>query len=163
MGAMSLDAILISTFVGGLVLLMMIGAIIWFGRSHRHQKHREQLTAKTQPMKSNRSTGEIMQEYGLQFIQESGKINTFTALPISLGRDAQNNLVLDDDTVSAQHARVDYDEIVGAIYIQDLDSDNGIYIDGYPTRKNILVDGARIRLGEVELRYRDTGYIHPGS
>jgi pSer/pThr/pTyr-binding forkhead associated (FHA) protein len=102
------------------------------------------------------------QDFGLQLILESGETKAISTLPVSIGRSDQNSMVIKDDTVSATHARVYYDEQVGNVCIVDLDSLNGLYISDQPTRKNVLYDGTQIRLGKVKLTFRDTGYIHPG-
>ncbi len=101
------------------------------------------------------------ERYGLKFVFESGESKVFNSLPISLGRAEQNNIVLNDDTVSAMHAKIYYDQQIKDICIVDLDSLNGLFIEGQPTRKNILYDGVQIRLGKVAFTFRDTGYIHP--
>jgi pSer/pThr/pTyr-binding forkhead associated (FHA) protein len=103
------------------------------------------------------------QVFGLKFIFESGESKTFTSLPISIGRSEQNQIVLGDKSVSATHARVYYDDRVRGICIVDTDSLNGLYINDQPTSRNTLQDGVKIRLGNVHLVFRDTGYIHPGS
>lgn len=102
-------------------------------------------------------------EFGLAFFVEDGAPKTFTRLPINIGRNEQNDLVLQDETVSAQHAQVYYDERLQQICIVDLDSLNGIFINELATRRNLLMDDARIRLGNAVLTFRDTGYIHPGT
>lgn len=99
--------------------------------------------------------------FGLQFIMDSGEAKTFTALPLKIGRGEQNDISLNDETVSTDHAQVYYDEQVRDICILDLDSLNGLFIGDQPTRKNILYDGVKIRLGRVQMTFRDTGYIHP--
>lgn len=101
-------------------------------------------------------------DFGLKLILENGESRTFAALPISIGRAEQNDLILADDTVSANHALIYYDENVKDICIVDLDSLNGVRVDDQLTRKNILRDGVRIGLGKSNLIFRDTGYIHPG-
>jgi pSer/pThr/pTyr-binding forkhead associated (FHA) protein len=101
-------------------------------------------------------------EFGLKLILENGETRTFTSLPISIGRAEQNDLVLVDDTVSANHALIYYDENVKDICVVDLDSLNGVTVDDHLTRKNVLRDGVRIGLGKSNLIFRDTGYIHPG-
>ena len=103
------------------------------------------------------------QDFGLQFIFESGEVKTFQSLPITIGRSEQNDIILGDPTVSARHVRVYYDEHIKDICIQDVDSLNGLFINDQPTRRNILLDGMKIRLGKVNLVFRDTGYIHPGT
>ncbi len=100
--------------------------------------------------------------FGLKFILPSGEVKVFNSLPIQIGRDPANDLVLDDPAVSAYHARIVFDETIGKICIQDLDSLNGLYIGDLPTRKNLLQDGAKIGMGHSSLSFRDTGYIHPG-
>jgi pSer/pThr/pTyr-binding forkhead associated (FHA) protein len=99
-------------------------------------------------------------EYGLKFVLTSGTAFTFTTLPISIGRGDQNDIVLKEETVSARHAQVYYDELIKDVCIVDYDSLNGLFIDDHPTRKNVLYEGVKIRLGGAELTFRDTGYIH---
>jgi pSer/pThr/pTyr-binding forkhead associated (FHA) protein len=102
------------------------------------------------------------QEYGLKFTLESGESKLFTSLPISLGRAESNDLILPDETVSAHHARIYYDEKVNDVCIVDLSSLNGLFIDNQPTYRNVLYDGVKIGLGNVTLVFRDTGFIYPG-
>jgi len=102
------------------------------------------------------------QAYGLNFTLESGESKLFTSLPISLGRAENNDIVLTNETVSAHHAQVYYDEKAKDICIVDLDSLNGLFIGDQPTRRNILYDGVKIGLGTAFLIFRDTGFIHPG-
>jgi hypothetical protein len=62
----------------------------------------------------------------------------------------------DADTVSNSHARIYYDATCGYVVIEDLDSTNGIYINGRRApRKNLLKDGWVIGLGGVTLTYHD--------
>jgi len=103
------------------------------------------------------------QAYGLVFVFPSGESKTFTSLPISMGRSEENSLIINDETVSASHAQVYYDDLAKDVCILDKESVNGVWIDGQPTRKNVLHDGVRIKLGSVELTFRDTGYIHASS
>ena len=98
--------------------------------------------------------------FGLKFILDTGKEFAFASLPVSIGRSEANQIVLQDETVSSSHALIYFDELVEEICILDLDSLNGIYVDQAPTRRNILSDGVKITLGAVDLKFRDTGYIH---
>lgn len=102
------------------------------------------------------------QVYGLKFILENGESKLFTSLPISIGRAEKNDLVLTNETVSARHAQIYYDEKAKDICILDLDSLNGLFIDGQPTRRNVLFDGAAIGLGTATVVFRDTGFIYSG-
>jgi len=103
---------------------------------------------------------ETSEPFGLKFILPAGGVYHFSALPITIGRSPENDLVIDDDTVSAAHVLVYFDEKVHDVCILDRDSLNGLFIDGLPTRRNILHDGVQITLGEATLHFRDTGYIH---
>jgi hypothetical protein len=60
------------------------------------------------------------------------------------------------DTVSNQHARIYYDNAYGHVIIEDLDSTNGVYINGRRApRKNLLKDGWVIGLGRLNMTYYD--------
>jgi len=60
------------------------------------------------------------------------------------------------DTVSARHARIYYDTICGHVIIEDLDSTNGVFINGRQApRKNLLKDGWIVGIGKVNLIYHD--------
>jgi pSer/pThr/pTyr-binding forkhead associated (FHA) protein len=98
--------------------------------------------------------------FGLKFIFDNGETRMFTTLPITIGRAPDNLLVIQDDSVSAHHAVVLYDDRVREICLVDLESLNGVSVGDQPTIKNVLTDGARIGLGKARLVYRDTGYIH---
>ena len=56
-----------------------------------------------------------------------GNVVALGTAPITLGRSADNTLVLDDDFASAHHARIAPDGS-GGWYIEDLGSTNGTYI-----------------------------------
>lgn len=101
-----------------------------------------------------------MEPFGLKFVLSDGHEFLFTSLPITIGRSPGNALMIDHDTVSADHALVYFDEQIQDVCIVDRDSLNGILIDMLPTRRNVLHDGVKISLGEVVLQFRDTGYIH---
>jgi FHA domain len=113
------------------------------------------------PGKEEMSQAVQSQEFfGLKLILDSGIEFAFSSLPVSIGRGEENQIVLDDETVSSNHALIYFDELAEEICIQDLDSLNGIFVDHAPTRRNILSDGVKISLGTVNLTFRDTGYIH---
>lgn len=102
-------------------------------------------------------------DFGLQFLLQSGEVKSFTSLPIEIGRGEANDIHLADDSISAAHARVYFDERVGSICIEDQHSLNGIYVNNLPTSKNILRDGDKIKIGNLEMTFKDTGFIYQGS
>ena len=101
--------------------------------------------------------------FGLKFILNTGEAKNFTSLPITIGRGDQNDIVINDETISAVHARVYFDELIREVCILDNDSLNGILVNECPTYRNVLQDGVQLRLGRVSITFRDTGYIHSVS
>ena len=67
-----------------------------------------------------------------------------------IGREeAHNDVVLDDRTISRQHARIRYEK--GAFVIYDLASANGVLVNGASVQRRVLTHGDRIKLGQVML------------
>lgn len=83
---------------------------------------------------------------------------------VRVGRSAANDLVIDDDSVSANHARLDYDR--GAWRLTDLDSVNGTFVESVrlaPQVPTPLPYGAAVRLGGVRLQFRQVEAADPGA
>jgi hypothetical protein len=99
-------------------------------------------------------------DYGLQLVMDDDQV-FYLELPSTLGRSAENIFEITDDSVSYRHARIFFDRRIGAVCIEDLNSLNGIFVDGRPTTKSVLVDGARLTIGGVSFTFRDTGYLPP--
>lgn len=148
----------------GTFLFLVIGFILMFTfRSRRSRKRKVQPSPPQAAQVVPAAVAETGPEeaFGLQLIEESGHTNHLKSLPVTLGRSSDNQIQLSDDSVSASHARIYYDELSDEICIEDLDSLNGLFLNGQPTRKNLLYDGVKITLGSVNLTFRNTGYIHP--
>jgi hypothetical protein len=64
---------------------------------------------------------------------------------VTIGRHPQNDVVLEDPTVSGEHARISYDGV--AFEIADLGSRGGIRVNARPVTQAEIRDGDRIRLG----------------
>jgi pSer/pThr/pTyr-binding forkhead associated (FHA) protein len=89
----------------------------------------------------------------------TGEVRTWTrlnALPLTLGRGYDNDLVLDDPYVDAHHARVTLDGADG-IVMEDLGSLNGLFGPDTPARATrvLIRPGAQVRVGHTTLRFRD--------
>lgn len=84
-----------------------------------------------------------------------GKVFTFTNDRIVLGRDKDNDIVLDDPKVSKAHCEINllYADVIEQIIIKDLDSTNGTYVNGILINQNILKSGDKIEVGETVLRF----------
>jgi pSer/pThr/pTyr-binding forkhead associated (FHA) protein len=75
---------------------------------------------------------------------------------VTVGRGAGCQVLIDDDSVSAQHARLEYD--LGAWRITDLASINGTAIEGVKLAPEVptpLPYGATVRFGGVKLVFRE--------
>ena len=76
---------------------------------------------------------------------------TLTGASATIGRHASCDLVLDDDTVSRLHARVERTE--GGFALMDLGSANGLRVNGEPTTYRILEPGDVVQVGDCVLRF----------
>ena len=70
---------------------------------------------------------------------------------ISIGRWKNNDVVLDDPTVSGHHANIDY--VNDLIYLYDLDSRNGSFVNKKRITSQLLKSGDVINLGNSTLEY----------
>ena len=73
---------------------------------------------------------------------------------VTIGRAAGCDVVIDDDSVSAQHARLEFD--VGAWRITDLGSTNGTVVEGVRLAPNVptpLPYGTTVRFGGVRTQF----------
>ncbi len=68
---------------------------------------------------------------------------------VTLGRGADNDLRLDDHTVSTHHMQFSYTG--GRIFVEDLDSTNGTYVNGHRVKIQAVVDGDNVVLGKHRL------------
>ena len=69
--------------------------------------------------------------------------------PLSIGRDTENDLVLDDRRVSRRHAEIRLR--LGRYTLYDLQSTNGTFVNGRRMAEVVLSDGDRIAIGGTEL------------
>ena len=79
---------------------------------------------------------------------------------VTVGRGAGCQVLIDDDSVSAQHARLEYD--LGAWRITDLASTNGTAIEGVKLAPEVptpLPNGATVRFGGVKLVFREVAEV----
>ena len=70
-----------------------------------------------------------------------------------LGRAIENDIVLEDSTVSQRHAVISFD--AGQAFLRDLGSSNGTFIDGSKVDGGRLTNGSEIAFGRVVFVYRE--------
>ncbi|HEX2092134.1 MAG TPA: FHA domain-containing protein [Longimicrobiaceae bacterium] len=83
---------------------------------------------------------------------------------VRIGQAAGNDIVISDDSVSANHARLEFDQ--GAWRLTDLESTNGTYVEGVrlaPQVPTPLVYGASVRFGGVPLHFRALEEADPAA
>lgn len=71
---------------------------------------------------------------------------------VVLGRDHGCDIVIDDSRASARHASVRVRE--ANIFITDLDSSNGTFVNGAQIDRTELEDGAQIKVGDTLLKFK---------
>ena len=121
--------------------LQAVGTWTRGGRSVQHQdspsRHKPQREPETILSVANgESAGTVMS------LSEQGTV-------LTIGRGSDNDIVIDDPTVSRNHARVEYRD--GRALIRDLGSANGVQINGGRVQEGALQPGSSIKLGNSEL------------
>jgi pSer/pThr/pTyr-binding forkhead associated (FHA) protein len=70
---------------------------------------------------------------------------------ITIGRGPQNDIVIDDGAISAEHAVI---VTVGDdAFLEDLNSTNGSQVNGQPVRKHFLQNGDVIEMAQYRIEY----------
>lgn len=77
--------------------------------------------------------------------------------PVIIGRGADSAILIDDNSVSRKHARID--PTVEGYYATDLCSTNGTYVNDTACSRTLLKDGDYLRVGNCIYRFLDGGNI----
>src|SRR5688572_24239034 len=79
------------------------------------------------------------------------------ALPVRIGRGLDNDIILDDPYVDAQHAQITYG-MSGEVIVEDLASTNGVALGRGRERVTTVgvLPGMELRVGRTVLRFRDS-------
>ena len=84
----------------------------------------------------------------LLYAEEETKAFRFSVPEVIIGRDPTCNLPLDDNTVSAQHARLSYRQ--GQWWVEDLRSTNGTFLNQEAVSLPLVItNGDEVRFGQV--------------
>src|SRR5579885_270531 len=106
------------------------------------------LAASPQPMRTPQDAGS-----GPCLIDAEGRrLQLRAGAPTRIGRSLDNDLVLPDQSISRHHASIAM--VDGVFRLQDLNSQNGSYVDGRRINEATLRDGDRIRLGDAQFQFR---------
>ena len=79
----------------------------------------------------------------------------------SLGRRPYNDIVIDNLAVSGEHAVL---QMSGSeVYVEDLNSTNGTYVNGKTIKKQMLNNGDFVEIGKYRIEYvTEAGQADPG-
>lgn len=81
---------------------------------------------------------------------------------VSIGQGPQNDVVIDDDSVSRSHARLEFS--AGSWLLTDLESTNGTTVEGVRLAPGVptpLAYANTVRLGGVRLQFREVAEADP--
>ena len=87
----------------------------------------------------------------------AGRLFRLNTEGTSIGRDPQNDIILDDEAVSRQHAKVRAEENEEGelqFFIYDLATANGTFVNGEQIVKQALSDGDVVEMGKTKLVFR---------
>ena len=82
---------------------------------------------------------------------ERGRVFGDLATPITIGREEDNTIQLNDERVSRFHVKIQEDS--GRVILTDLDSTNGTRINGHPVQMRVLQFGDQMSIGRSLLLY----------
>ena len=78
----------------------------------------------------------------------------------SLGRRPYNDIVIDNLAVSGEHAVLQMSG--NEVYVEDLNSTNGTYVNGKTVKKQLLQNGDAVEIGKYSIQYvSDAGTAEP--
>lgn len=82
---------------------------------------------------------------------ERGRIYESLETPVTIGREEDNMVQLNDERVSRVHAKLQEDR--GQIILTDLNSTNGSRVNGHPVQLRVLQPGDHLQIGRCTLLY----------
>ena len=88
-----------------------------------------------------------------------------TLQQMKIGRADDNEIVIEDDAVSAYHAlvteQIAEQGAAKSYLLEDLDSTNHTYVNNKPVKSHELKDGDIIRIGRTRLKFSTADYTVP--
>lgn len=82
---------------------------------------------------------------------ERGRMFADLPTPVTIGREEDNTIQLNDERVSRFHVKIQED--AGRVILTDLDSTNGTRINGHPVQMRVLQFGDQLAIGRSLLLY----------
>lgn len=136
--------------LGGLLVLFGIVAYVLVRKIRSGPDNEVTAKSKAPPLESGEPAGHAMLEYAL----ESGRAPIpLRGVTFRLGRNADNDIRLEDNSVSRHHAQI-HRGPDGAYVVSDLNSLNGVFVNGRQVQSSHLKHGDRLEIGDVALSFR---------
>jgi pSer/pThr/pTyr-binding forkhead associated (FHA) protein len=88
---------------------------------------------------------------------ERGRVFGDLPTPVTIGREEDNTIQLNDERVSRFHVKIQEDG--GRVILTDLESTNGTRINGHPVQMRVLQFGDQMSIGRSILVYGSVGEI----
>ncbi|MFN0052058.1 MAG: FHA domain-containing protein [Planctomycetales bacterium] len=89
---------------------------------------------------------------------ERGRVYADLPTPVTIGREEDNSIQLNDERVSRFHVKIQEDG--GRIILTDLDSTNGTRINGHPVQVRVLQLGDQVSIGRSLLLFGSSSEIN---
>jgi predicted component of type VI protein secretion system len=106
-------------------------------------------------VRAKREFGGIMAFVTIRVLEglERGKLFEHMPTPVTIGREDDNDIQLNDDRVSRFHAKLQDDG--GRVILTDLDSTNGTRVNGHAVQMKVLQNGDLVAIGRCVLLFGD--------
>jgi len=99
-----------------------------------------------------------------------GRVYNLNLETTTIGRDPQNDIILDDEAVSRQHAKIRQEKVKvegeeprNQFFVYDLATPNGTKVNGQEVLKHPLIDDDEIELGRTILVFKEVGEERRGK
>ena len=142
------DNPLIAVVIGAGFGLAALGFLLFaFGRRPQ--------SAPVTSLTSTEAAGGSAAVYGwLEMLDGNATRHPIKTSNARIGRHRDNDVCLQNDTISRRHAVLHYNPDTKRFVITDLGGDNGVVVNKVRQKSHELNDGDLIELGEVRLRFR---------
>lgn len=91
--------------------------------------------------------------------QERGRVYEDLVPPITMGREEDNAIRINDERVSRFHAKIQVD--ADRVILTDLESTNGTRVNGHPVAMRVLRPGDQIAIGRSVLMFGEVSDLAP--
>jgi Tol biopolymer transport system component/serine/threonine protein kinase len=120
----------------------------------------EYTQASTLPLEESTGNLEYLQRYTIEILLPDGRIETVLFKPggLTIGRDQENDIVLEDSKASRRHARIQFDG--SKFWVSDLNSRNGTFIgtarlipgepENWKPDQSMKIGDVRLKLKEIQ-------------